>query len=77
MWWWKMGGKAMQLPETRADLLRDPAVLKVAPGSAPTRGLDSRGDVVFGIETIDDALRALAAWKAQRAPQGPGRGGLP
>lgn len=67
-WWWKMDKKPFRLPETLAELLKDPSVLKVARGSPPSRELASRDDIAFGTNTIDDALRALRNWKgAQKA----------
>jgi hypothetical protein len=61
-----MDKKPFRLPETLAELLKDPSVLKVARGSPPTRELASREDIAFGTNTIDDALRALEKWKAGR-----------
>lgn len=68
MWWWKMEKKTLRLPESLKELLEDPTVLKVARGFAKNRAASTRSDVVFGVETIDDALRKLREWQAAKAP---------
>ncbi len=45
------------------ELKADPTILKVSRGLAPARDLDSRDDIKYGVESVDEALRALSEWK--------------
>ena len=60
-----MEKKTLRLPETLKELLDDPTVLKVSRGRAQSRQASARPDVIFGVQTVDDAIRRLKEWQAK------------